>query len=61
MMPKPTFVKKVDNDNNDSKFKLVFRIRVVFAKDNQIHQSMIGHNVTGPLGEQKMLRAESLK
>ena len=34
MMPKPIFVKKVDDDNNDSKFKLVFRIRVVFAKDN---------------------------
>ena len=61
MMPKPVFVEEVDDDDDDTDFEPVFRIRIVSAGDNQTHQSVMSYRINGPPGKQELLEAQSLK
>lgn len=64
MMSKAVFVEKVDDDDID--FELAFYGRIhrasrLFAEDNQISKSIISCNITGLLGEQRLLGTELLR
>ena len=57
MMSKSAFIEEVDNDNNDINFEHASHIHIVSVRDNQTHQSVMGCNIAGPLGEQGLLGA----
>lgn len=64
IIPKAIFTKEVDNDDTD--FELtscgrICRASKLFAGDNQTQESIIGYNVVGPTGRQKLLKVKLLK
>lgn len=61
MMPKPAFIEEVDDDNNDTDIEHVSHVHVVFARDNQTYQSVMGRKIAGPLGKQELSEAELSK
>ena len=61
MIPKPVFVEEVDDNDDNTDFEPVSCVRIVSAWDNQTYQSVIGRNIAGPPGEQRLLGAESSK
>lgn len=61
MMPKPTFIKEVDDNNDDIDYEHAFCIRIVFAGDNQTHPSVMGRNIFRPLDEQRLSGMELSK
>lgn len=61
MMLKLAFVEKFNKNNNDTNFELAFLVRIFFTKNNQIQGSVIGCNVNGLSGKQRLLGAELLK
>lgn len=61
MMPKPAFVKEINDDDNDTDFQLAFYVGIFFAGDNQTQGLVMGRNVAGPPSEQGLSKAESSK
>lgn len=60
-MPKPVFVEKMDNDDNDIDFEFASHIYIFSARDNQTQGSIVSQNIAGLFGEQGLSITEFLK